>query len=188
MSCLLTSRSGFFEPPALMFWSKPWMTSTPAWGWVELVVLWGDSHPLNASRMPIAVLQVSREGSARPGCVSAAHNQQRLAASWCCQPRQGTEGHGAAPWLPACCFQPLAGLGLGQVRLILQHGQLPPTLRAQINTCEGRAGGAGSTRWLQCTRHLSSGGDRASNARQMALCWGWWPCSLRGAFKETNWW
>lgn len=61
--------------------------------------------------IPPAVLQVSREGSARPGCVSAGHNQQGLVASWCCVPWQGTEGHEAVPWLPACSFQPLAGLG-----------------------------------------------------------------------------
>lgn len=89
--------------------------------------------------MSPVVLQVSREGSARPGCVSAGHNQQRLAAGWRCLSRQGAEGHETHPGLSACCFQPLAGLGLGQVRLMQRHSQIPPGLRAQIDACDGES-------------------------------------------------
>lgn len=39
---------------------------------------------------------------------------------------------------------------------------------------------------LRLSRYLSPGGDRAGNARQMALSRGWQLCSLRGAFKKTN--
>lgn len=39
----------------------------------------------------------------------------------------------------ACCFQPLAGLGLGQVRLMEAHSQIPPGLRAQIDACDGES-------------------------------------------------